>query len=69
MFSLAQASGAFDEQGALASELLRDRFAQTLVAFADQVEASTHYTCAKARWVEFLGEQPVPEIDRVEVPI
>jgi NAD(P)H-dependent FMN reductase len=68
MFSFAQAHSGFDEQGEIALDALRDRFAQTLSAFADQVEASTHYPCAKARWFEFLGEQPSDAIDRVEQP-
>lgn len=32
----------------------------------DLVEASTHYPCVKRAWVEFLGEQPDPAIDRVD---
>ncbi|MCW2927863.1 MAG: NADPH:quinone oxidoreductase [Thermoleophilia bacterium] len=68
MFSFAQAHEGFDEAGAFRLEMLRDRFTHTLVAFADQVEASTHYPCAKARWVEFLGEPASDVIDRVEQP-
>jgi hypothetical protein len=30
------------------------------------VEASKHYPCVKTKWVEYLGEQPDPAIDRVE---
>jgi hypothetical protein len=37
-----------------------------VVNFMDQVEASTHYTCVKRAWVEYLGERPDPAIDRVE---
>ena len=66
MFSLAQAHEMLDADGQLTSEVLRDRFVGTIRAWADLVEASTHYACARARWVEFLGERPVPIIDRVE---
>jgi chromate reductase, NAD(P)H dehydrogenase (quinone) len=30
------------------------------------VEAAKHYPCVKKAWVEFLGEQPDPVIERVE---
>jgi hypothetical protein len=30
------------------------------------VEAATHYPCIKRAWVEYLGEQPDPALDRVE---
>jgi len=30
------------------------------------VEAAKHYPMMKTQWVEFLGERPTPEIDRVE---
>jgi NAD(P)H-dependent FMN reductase len=66
MFSLAQAHTGFDEDGALAMSALRDRFTATIADFVDQAEASKHYPCAKRHWFEFLGEQPVAVIDRVE---
>lgn len=67
MFSLAQAHNAFDDTGQLADGRLRGRFEDTVAKFMDLVEASTHYPCVKRAWVEFLGEQPDPAIDRVEV--
>jgi chromate reductase, NAD(P)H dehydrogenase (quinone) len=66
MFSLAQAHQAFDEDGRIANEELQERFEQTIVGFMDLVEASKHYPCVKTRWVECLGEDPDPAIDRVE---
>ena len=67
MFSLAQAHTSFDENGGLADERLGHRFEDTVAKFMDLVEASTHYPCVKRAWVEFLGEQPDPAVDRVEV--
>ena len=46
--------------------MLRRRFETTLVNFMDLVEASKHYPCVKSAWVEFLGEHPEPEFDRVQ---
>ena len=66
MFSLAQAHNAFDKAGDLADERLRSRFEDTLANFMDLVEASKHYPCVKRAWVEFLGEQPDPAVDRVD---
>jgi NAD(P)H-dependent FMN reductase len=66
MFSLAQAHRVLDEQGRIANEQLRQRFADTIANFMDLVEASTHYPCVKRAWVEYLGEQPDPYVDRVE---
>lgn len=66
MFSLAQAHNAFAEDGTLADERLQGRFDDAIAGFLDLVEASTHYACVKRAWVEFLGEQPDPAIDRVE---
>ena len=57
MFSLAQAHTAFTEAGALADQLLAERFEQNLRAFLDLVEAAKHYPCIKKAWVEFLGER------------
>jgi hypothetical protein len=66
MFSLAQAHHAFDSEGGIANEQLRQRFDETIAKFMDLVEASTHYPCVKRAWVEYLGEPPDPELDRVE---
>ncbi len=66
MFSLAQAHRAFGPGGRLTDSQLQERFDANIVAFMDLVEASKNYPCAKARWVEYLGEHPDPTIDRVE---
>lgn len=66
MFSLAMAHQAFTDEGAFANPALAKRFEDTLVAFISLVEAAKHYPCMKKAWVEFLGEQPNPVIDRVE---
>ena len=66
MFSLAQAHKAFDADGRLANEQLQERFESNVANFLDQVEASKHYPCVKRAWVEYLGEQPDPVLDRVE---
>jgi chromate reductase len=66
MFSLAQAHKSLTTEGRIADERLQERFDTNIVNFMDQVEASTHYPCMKRAWVEYLGEQPEPAIDRVE---
>jgi chromate reductase, NAD(P)H dehydrogenase (quinone) len=66
MFSLAQAHNAFDADERISDQQLQERFDANIVAFMDLVEASEHYPCAKARWVEYLGERPDPLTDRVE---
>lgn len=66
MFSLARAHNAFDGDGRIADPQLQERFEATISGFMDLVEAAKHYPCVKTRWVEFLGEQPSPELDRVE---
>lgn len=66
MFSLATAHEALDEHGEIINPLLRERFDSTGVAFLSLVEAARNYPCLKKAWVEFLGEQPDPVIDRVE---
>jgi NAD(P)H-dependent FMN reductase len=66
MFSLAQAHEAFDAEGRIANEQLQERFDANVANFMDLVEASKHYPCIKRAWVEYLGEQPDPLIDRVE---
>src|SRR5688500_10985075 len=64
MFSLAQAPEGLKNRR-IANEVLGGRFEQLIVDFVDLVEASKHYPCAKARWVEFLGET-TPDVERVE---
>jgi chromate reductase, NAD(P)H dehydrogenase (quinone) len=66
MFSLAQAHLAFGDDGQLADPRLRERFTANIANFLDLVEASKHYPCVKRHWVEYLGEQPEPALDRVE---
>lgn len=66
MFSLARAHESFDDSGRIANDMLTRRFADTLHCFLDLVEAAKHYPALKKQWVEFLGEQPNRETDRVE---
>lgn len=66
MFSLAQAHRGFDEAGRIANPQLHERFETNIANFMDQVEASKHYPCVKRAWVEYLGEQPDPVLDRVQ---
>lgn len=66
MFSLAQAHEAFDDSGRIANATLQRRFESTISCFMDLVEAAKHYPVLKKQWVEFLGEEPDPAIDRVE---
>src|SRR5207302_4176598 len=68
MFSLAQAHQAFDPQGKIANPQLADRLDQTIAGFMDLAEAAKHYPCAKAAWIEFLGEHPDSPIDPVDKP-
>jgi hypothetical protein len=68
MLSLAQAHNAFTDDGRIASEQLHERFEKNIANFMDLVEAATHYPCVKRAWVEYLGEQPDPILDRVESP-
>jgi NAD(P)H-dependent FMN reductase len=67
MFSLAQAHEAFSTDGHIANDILQKRFDDTIRCFLDLVEAATHYPTLKKQWVEFLGEQPNRETDRVEL--
>jgi chromate reductase, NAD(P)H dehydrogenase (quinone) len=67
MFSLARAHQSFGEGGRLSSETLQQRLESTLGCFTNVVEATKHYPALKKQWVEFLGEQPDAETDRVEV--
>lgn len=66
MFSLATAHKAFSSENKIADEVLAKRFEDTIIAFMNVVEASKNYPCIKKAWVEFLGQQPDPEIERVE---
>lgn len=66
MFSLAQAHVAFGDDGRIANDLLQKRFEDTIGCFMDLVEAAKHYPGLKKQWVEFLGERPTAETDRVE---
>lgn len=66
MFSLAQSHEAFDDRGRLVDAVLQKRFEQAIGCFLDLVEAALHYPALKTQWVEFLGEHPSHEIDRVE---
>jgi chromate reductase, NAD(P)H dehydrogenase (quinone) len=66
MFSLAAAHQALSADGEILNPQLGERFANNIVAFMNLVEAAKHYPCIKKAWVEFLGEQPDPVIDRVE---
>jgi NAD(P)H-dependent FMN reductase len=65
MFSLAQAHKALVE-GDIADAALRARFEKNLQAFLSLAEAAKHYPCIKRAWVEFLGEPPSAEADRVD---
>lgn len=65
MFSLAQAHKALVE-GDIADAALRARFEKNIHAFLSLAEAAKHYPCIKRAWVEFLGEPPGTEIDRVD---
>lgn len=69
MFSLAQADQAFGDDGALGDPALAERFELTVSAFMDLVEAAKHYPCVKKTWIEFLGEQPNPATDRIEIDV
>jgi hypothetical protein len=66
MFSLASAHQAFDAEDNLKDATLAKRFEDNLVGFMNLVEASRHYPCIKMAWVEFLGEKPAKETERVE---
>ena len=65
MFSLAMANKAFAGDD-LADAALRARFEKTIQAFLSLAEAAKHYPCIKRAWVEFLGEPPGAETDRVD---
>jgi NAD(P)H-dependent FMN reductase len=65
MFSLAQAHEAFDGDR-LKNDMIQKRFEDTIACFMDLVEAATHYPTLNKLWVEFNGESPTAETDRVE---
>lgn len=65
MFSLAQAHKALVD-GDIADSALRARFDKNVQAFLALAEAVKHYPCIKRAWVEFLGEPPGAEADRVD---
>lgn len=65
MFSLAKAPEMLAD-GRLDDDSLRGRLETTLTSFLDDVEAVTHYPCAKKAWIEFLGEQPTPATSRAQ---
>ena len=66
MFSLAQAHQAFGADGNIADAQLQKRFDETISCWLQSVEAAKHYPMMKTQWVEFLGERPSAETDRVE---
>ena len=66
MFSLAQAHQAFDADGRISDSQLQKRFDETISCWLQSVEAAKNYPMMKTQWVEFLGERPSPETDRVE---
>ena len=66
MFSLAQAHEALGADGRIINPVLQSRFERTIECFLDLVEASIHYPALKTQWVEYLGEQPNPETNRVQ---
>lgn len=65
MFSLATAHKALVD-GEIADAALRARFEANVEAFLALAEADKHYPCIKRAWVEFLGETPGEEADRVD---
>jgi NAD(P)H-dependent FMN reductase len=65
MFSLAMAHKAFAGDD-LADDALRARFEKTVQSFLSLAEAARHYPCMKRAWVEFLGEPPGGDADRVD---
>src|SRR4029077_18593493 len=66
MFSLAQAHRAFDDEGRIESEQLRERFEGTITGFMDLAEASAHNPCLESAWVECLGERPEPATEHAQ---
>ncbi len=66
MFSLATAHKALGDDDSIVDEVLAKRFGQTIAAFMSQVEAAKNYPCMKKAWIEFLGEKPDPDTERIE---
>lgn len=66
MFSLAQAHQAWSEDGRIANATLQERFETNIACFLDLVEAAKHYRPLRKLWVEYLGERPDDQMDRVE---
>ena len=66
MFSLAQAHQAFADDGRLKDDTLQKYFESTIDCFVDAVEAAKHFPAMKSQWIEFLGERPSKETERVE---
>ena len=52
--------------GEIADAALRARFEKNIQAFLSLAEAAKNYPCIKRAWVEFLGETPNSEADRVD---
>src|SRR5499427_3450773 len=65
MFSLSMAHKAFTGDD-LSDAGLQARFDTTIEAFLSLAEAAKNYPCMKRAWVEFLGEPPGGEADRVD---
>jgi NAD(P)H-dependent FMN reductase len=65
MFSLSQAHKTLVE-GDIADAALRGRFEKNVQAFLSLAEAAKNYPCMKRAWVEFLGEPPGSDADRVD---
>lgn len=65
MFSLAQAHKALVGER-IADGALQARFETNVQVFLSLAEAAKHYPCMKRAWVEFPGEPPGSEADRVD---
>jgi len=66
MFSLAAAHKALAGGDHIADAALRGRFETNIQAFLSLAEAAKHYPCIKRAWIEFLGEPPAADADRVD---
>ena len=66
MFSLAQAHQAFADNGRIKDAKLQGWFESTVSCWMQLVEAAKHYPAIKTQWVEFLGEHPDKDVERVE---
>ena len=65
MFSLSMAHEAFAGDD-IADARLQARFEKNMQAFLSLAEAAKNYPCIKEAWVEFLGEPPGEQADRVD---